>query len=114
MDPFNNKRITTQNVAMKILLTKLLPIIFIIGGIWFSGRAIIDYTIKDYQTTTGVLEDINAPYRDIVTEQFYVEGENDPYYLPKGFLKYEEHGKTYEFTYGKRSRIIIQIREITP
>jgi hypothetical protein len=114
-DVFNkNERIKTKSAAMRIWLTRVLPVIIVAVGIWFSGEAILDYTIKDYQTTTGILEDINAPFRLLGVEEFMVEDENDPYHLPKGFLKYEEHGQAYEFSYGKRSRIIIQIREITP
>jgi len=110
----NNERLKTKSVAMRIWLTRVLPVIIVGVGIWFSGEAILDYAIKDYQTTAGILEDINAPFRLLGVEEFMVEDEKDPYYLPKGFLKYEEYGNTYEFTYGKRSRIIIQIREIAP
>lgn len=111
INAFNNKSIIIQNVIMKILITNILPIIFIMAGVWFSGGPILDYTIKDYRTNKGILRNINVPYRYIVTDEFFMEGEKEPYYLPKGLLKSEEKGKMYEFRYGKRSHIILEIRE---
>jgi hypothetical protein len=109
---FNNKKIITQNRIYKIFLIRIIPVILIIASVWFSGEPILDYIIKDYKVNTGILTDINVPYKYVTTEELYIQGEIDPYYVPKGFIQTEEKGKLYEFKYGKRSRIIIEIHEV--
>lgn len=108
---FNNKKIVVHSIAAKMVITKILPVVLLIGAIWFSGEPILDYMVKDYKINKGILRNINAPYRYLTTEEFFVEGERDPYYLPKGLLNIQEKGKTYEFKYAKRSRIILEIHK---
>lgn len=107
---FNNRNIAIKNVLKEILMTKVVPIILIIAGILFSGESILDYTVNDYKTNKGVLRNINVPYRYILTEEFFVEGERDPYYLPKSLIKSEKNGKAYEYIYA--SRIILETHEL--
>ncbi|MPN16579.1 hypothetical protein SDC9_163924 [bioreactor metagenome] len=109
---FYNDKIVTQNYTSRIFATRIMPLALILGSIWFSGEPILDYIIKDYKIKTGILEQINAPYKRVSTEQLFIEGEVDSYSLPKGILKDEEKGKLYEFKYAKRSRIILEIHEV--
>lgn len=112
INAFNNKQIITNSVVMKILATKIIPILLLVGAFRLGGLPILDYAIKDYKTTQGILVNINVPYRYITTEEFYIEGDVDPYYLPKGLISTEKKGTEYEFIYAKRSRIILEIKEI--
>lgn len=109
---FNHKPITTKNAISKILATKILPLILILGALWLSGAPILDYITKDYRTTQGVLTKIKSPYKDIANVEFYIEGDRDPYYLPRAFIIKNISGTRYEFVYGRRSRIIIKIGEV--
>lgn len=112
VNAFNNEKIVAQNCISRIFATRIIPLVLIIASIWFSGEPILDYVIKDYKIKTGILEQINAPYKQVFTEQLFIEGEVDSYSLPKGILKDEEKGKLYEFKYAKRSRIILEIHEV--
>lgn len=107
-----NDKIVTQNYIARIFATRIMPLALTLGSIWFSGEPILDYIIKDYKIKTGILEQINVPYKQLATEQLFIEGEVDSYSLPKGILKDEEKGKLYEFKYAKRSRIILEIHEV--
>lgn len=112
VNAFNNEKIVTQNRISRIFATRIMPLALTLGSIWFSGEPILDYIIKDYKIKTGILEQINVPYKQLATEQLFIEGEVDSYSLPKGILKDEEKGKLYEFKYAKRSRIILEIHEV--
>lgn len=112
VNAFNNEKIVTQNRISRIFATIIIPLVLILVSIWFSGEPILDYVIKDYKIKTGILEDINVPYKYVTTEELYIQGEVDSYSLPKGFLQNEEKGKLYEFKYAKRSRIILEIHEV--
>lgn len=110
-----DRRITTKSVAMRIWMTRVLPVLMIVGSIWFSGRPILDYTIKDYQMRKVVVTYVSSPLRTyILKSDVGVVEEIDTYSLPIGYPIMPKEGKTYEFTYGKRSRIIIGIRELVP
>jgi hypothetical protein len=104
-------KIKTNSNVEKGFVKIILPIAFIFGAMWFSGRPILDYVVKDYSIKVGVLKKINSPYNYVSTEEFFIEGDKDPYYLPKGILKSEETGIEYRFKYAKRSRIILEIEE---
>ncbi len=67
---------------------------------------------KDYQSGQGVIEQINSPYNYITTEEVFIKGESDAYYLHKGKFKYVKKGDSCEYKYGKRSRIILDIKPI--
>ena len=106
VNSFNNEKITTQNRISRIFQTRIIPIVLILASIWFSGELILDYTIKDYQSKIGIIETINVVKGE---DELYIKGEPDSYSLPNTFANDVKKGNKYQFTYGKRSRIIIGI-----
>lgn len=111
INAFNNEKIVTDSFIMQIVATKFIPLILISISIWLCSRPILDYFIKDYQDKTGIIENVNSPYRYIVTDEVYFIGEPDRYYISKHILNSENKGEEYEFIYAKRSRIILEIHK---
>lgn len=105
-------KIKIDSNTIRVFVKIILPIAFIVGAVWFSEKSIVDYIKKDYIIREGTEKKINAPYNHPAAEEFYIYEDKYSYYLPKGYLKSQEKGKKYKFTYAKRSRIIIEIEEI--
>jgi uncharacterized membrane protein len=110
--PFINKEVDEKSVAIRIISRKIIPLFFLVIITWFLGSPLIDFCIKDYKETNGIVTSINSPYRNIACVEVYLNEDNSMYYLPKSLLKNVKTGKKYDVIFGKRSMIVIGISEM--
>lgn len=109
----DGKTIKYKNKYFDFVFRRIVPFIIIIFAIYVIYDPVLDFVKKDYQNTEGVFKQLSAPKNNLLAEQVHFENDSHTYEFPKKFLgKIKlEKGKKYVFTYTKRTRLIIDIKE---
>lgn len=110
-NPLTLDKCRSRKLYVILVVRVFLPLIYLVGIIWFCGSPISDYIFKDYKTGHGTLLNINTPasIRYITVSQFVVKEDEGPFYIPKEFIRKVDEGDKYKFIYANRSRIIVEI-----
>lgn len=107
-----NKNIVFKTNIYKIIYTRIIPSILLLGILYLNYSSVSDYIKPDFKSTEGVLNSISYSSRNF--KQYNVRIDEGVYSIPLTVKDPQLliKGKKYKITFTSRKKIIVEINQI--